>query len=141
MMTINYMGVLAAAVASWMFGALFYGVLGKQWMIALGRSEADIRARAEKRVAPIVPMIVSLIAELLMALMLAGLIGHMTGGHIALKPALLTAGSVWLGFVVTVLATNYAYQNARPLLTAMDSAHWLGALLVQATALALIGQG
>ena len=79
-----------------------------------GGSQAQIKARDEKRVVPVVPMFISFVAELVMALMLAGLIGHLTGGGPAMKPALLAAGSVWLGFVVTVLATNYAYQQRNP---------------------------
>ena len=40
---INYVGILAAAVAAWLVGAVWYGVLGKQWMAALGWTEASSR--------------------------------------------------------------------------------------------------
>ena len=138
-MTINYWGVLAAAVASWVFGAIYYGALGKQWMVALGRSEAQIKARDERKVVPVVPMIVSFVAEIVMAFMLAGLIVHLDAGVSTIKAGLLTGGFVWLGFVVTVLATNYGYQQMKPSLTAIDSGHWLGVLLLQGLAIGAIG--
>lgn len=138
-MTINYWSVLAATVAAWIFGAVYYGVLGEKWMAALGRSEADIKARREKKVVPVVPMIVSFIAELLMAFMLAGLIAHLDGGAATVKAGLLTGGFVWLGFVVTVLATNYGYQQMKPSLTIIDCLHWLGVLLIQGAVLGAMG--
>ena len=46
---INYVGILAAAVAAWLVGAAWYGVLGKQWMAALGWTEADMAGPDGKR--------------------------------------------------------------------------------------------
>src|SRR5882762_3071324 len=65
---INFLAVLVAAVAGWLVGAAWYGVLGSQWMAALGRTE-DTR-----RSIPVTPMIIAFIALIVMATMLAGLI-------------------------------------------------------------------
>src|SRR6185503_10080416 len=65
---INYVAVLVAAVAGWLVGAVWYGVLGKQWMAALGWTEADITGPDGKRRMPMGPMIVAFIAQLVMAL-------------------------------------------------------------------------
>ncbi|MDE2362302.1 MAG: DUF1761 domain-containing protein [Hyphomicrobiales bacterium] len=138
-MAINYWGVLAATVAAWIFGAVYYGVLGERWMIALGRSQADIAARRAKKVVPVGPMVISFVAELVMAFMLAGLVGHIAGGAPTIKAGLLTGGPCWLGFVVTVLATNYGYQQAKPSLTIIDSLHWLGVLLIQGIVIGAVG--
>ncbi len=137
-MALDLLAVFAAAVASWIFGAVFYGALGGTWMAALGRSEAQIAARAAQRVAPVGPMIVSFVAELIMAATLAGLLAHLSGAP-SIRAALVAAALVWLGFVVPALATNYAYQNAKPALTIIDSAHWLGVLLLQALVIAALG--
>jgi hypothetical protein len=132
-------GVLAAAVASWIFGAIYYGALGRRWMMALGRSDAQIKARDEKKVVPVVPMIISFVAELVMAFMLAGLLGQLAPGAMTIKAGLLTGGSLWLGFVITVLATNYGYQQAKPSLTLIDGGHWLGVLLLQGLLIGAMG--
>ena len=55
------------------------------------------------------------------------------------KAGLLTGGFVWLGFVVTVLATNYGYQQMKPSLTLIDGLHWLGVLLIQGAVIGAMG--
>ena len=130
-MAINLWSVLAAAVAAWIFGAIYYGTLGEKWMIALGRSEADIKAQRAQKAVPVVPMIISFIAELVMAFMLAGLIVHFGGGATTVKAGLTIGCFIWLGFVITVLATNYGYQQMKPTLTFIDGLHWLGVLAIQ----------
>ena len=84
-------------------------------------------------------MIVSLVAEFLMAFLLAGLVAHLDGGAVTIKAGVLTGFFCWLGFVVTVLATNYAYQQMKPTLTLIDGAHWLGVLLIQGFAIGALG--
>ena len=133
-MAISYVSVLAAAVSSWIFGAVFYGALGKQWMAALGWSAADMTGPDGKRALPVVPMIVSFVGELVMAAIFAGLLAHLYGTA-SIRGALISGAVIWLGFVAPALATNYAYQKAKPALTLIDSAHWLGVLLTQALVL------
>lgn len=134
MSSINWLGVLAATVASWMFGAVYYGALGKRWMRALGRGEADI----EKRVVPVVPMIVSFVAEFVMAATLAGIVYHLAGGA-PLRGALISAAMVWLGFTLAPMVVNNAYQSAKLSLSLIDGAHWFGVLMIQALVLGLMG--
>ncbi len=136
-MTINYWAVLAATVAAWIFGAAFYGLLGERWMIALGRSKEAIEARRAHKAVPVVAMIVSFIAELVMALVLAGLMAHV--GAYSVRTGLVTAALCWFGFVLTTTATNHGYQQARPALTLIDNAHWLGVLLLQGAILGALG--
>ncbi len=40
---INYVAILAAAVAAWSAGAVWYGILGKQWLVGtrMDRSRHD----------------------------------------------------------------------------------------------------
>ena len=38
----EFLSVIAAAVAAWVFGAIWYGVIGKQWMAASGLTEESI---------------------------------------------------------------------------------------------------
>ena len=136
-MTINYWGIPAAAVAAWVFGAAYYGALGGKWMAALGRSEKEIEARRAQKAVPVVPMIVSFVAELVMAFILAGLMAHL--GGFSVRTGLLTGAICWFGFVLTTTATNHGYQQAKPSLTLIDSAHWLGVMLIQGAVLGALG--
>ena len=45
--------MVAAAVVGFLFGGIWYGVLGKSWMAALGKTEAEIKAR-RMEVAPMI---------------------------------------------------------------------------------------
>jgi hypothetical protein len=137
MMMLNYVAILAAAVAAWIVGAVWYTVLGKAWMSALGWTPEQIAAARAARRMPIGPMILSFFAELIMAAMLSGIMVH-TGGF-SVRIGIISALLIWFGFVVTTIAVNNAYPGRRPLLTVIDSGHWLAVLLVQGVVLGLLG--
>ncbi len=60
------LSVIVAAAAAWIFGAVWYGVIGKQWMAASGLTEADVN-----RANP-----VPYIGSFLCALLVAGMFRH-----------------------------------------------------------------
>ena len=134
---INYVAIIAAAVASWLAGAVWYGVLGKQWLAALGWTEADVRGPDGKGRMPMGPMILSFIAALVMAFMLSGLMGHV--GPISIRSGIISAALVWVGFVITTIAVNNAFQKRRAMLTVIDGGHWLLALIAQGAVLGAFG--
>jgi hypothetical protein len=134
---INYVAILAAAVAAWLAGAVWYGVLGKQWLAALGWTEADMVGPDGKRRMPTGPMILSFIAALVMAFMLSGLMGHV--GPLSVRSGIISGALVWLGFVVTTIAVNNAFQRRKAMLSVIDSGHWLLALIVQGAVLGAFG--
>jgi hypothetical protein len=130
---INYLAVVVAGVAGWLVGAVWYGVLGKVWMDAAG----IVCPEGTRRPMPIGPMILSFVAVLLMALMLAGLIGHM--GPPTVMIGVISGALVWLGFVITTIAVNNAFQGRKPMLTVIDGGHWLAVLVVEGIVLGLFG--
>jgi hypothetical protein len=134
--TINHLAVLVAAVVSWLFGAAYYGVLGQQWMAALGKTKAELMPTGRPN--PVV-FIISFIAQIVMAEMLAGSIAHLGVGQLNVKNALISAAFIWVGFVLTVLVTTHGYQGNKRMLTLIDGAHWLGVLLLQGLVLGLMG--
>ena len=130
---INYVGIVAAAVAAWLVGAAWYGVLGKQWLAALGWTEADMAGPDGKRRMPLGPMIVSFVAALVMAFLLSGLMAHV--GPISIRSGMISGALVWVGFVITTIAVNNAFQRRSVLLTVIDGGHWLLALMVEGAVL------
>lgn len=130
---LNYWPILIAAIAGFAFGAVWYGALSRQWMAALGRSPADMqKARAGMGSVPW-PFIVTFIALLVMAWMFAGVLLHLARGGTAMsvRAGMISGFFLWLGFVITTLAVNHAFQGARRSLTLIDGGHWLGVLLIQ----------
>ena len=66
---LNLFAVVLAAVVSFMFGWLWYGILfSKQWMGACGKTEADMKAQGAPSPTPFV---ISFVALLVMAWVLA----------------------------------------------------------------------
>jgi hypothetical protein len=132
---LNYFAVLLAGLASFVFGAAWYGALAKPWLAARGLAPGAPQP-LPARLGPIpVPYLIALLAELVMAWMLAGVVLHLARGGLAPSPrtAAISAGFLWLGFVVTTLGVNHAFQGAKTTLTLIDGGHWLGVLLIQGT--------
>lgn len=129
---INYLAIGAAAVTSFIFGALWYGTLGKVWMTAAGLSEEDTKPK------PLI-FVMTFVCQLVMAWVLAGLVGHLGENQVTLSNAIISALFVWVGFVLVPVIVNYGFQGKPIMLTIVDGGHWLGVLLVQATVIGLIG--
>jgi len=134
---INYLAVFAAAVAAWLAGAVWYGILGKQWLAALGWTEADVTGPDGRRRMPMGPMVLSFIAALIMAFLLSGLTAHV--GPLTIRSGIISGALVWLGFVITSIAVNNAFQKRKAMLTVIDGGHWLLALIVQGAVLGAFG--
>ena len=43
-MTVNWLSILIAAVAAWLFGGVYYTALGKYWMAAQGKTMEQCQA-------------------------------------------------------------------------------------------------
>jgi hypothetical protein len=126
---LNYLAVLAAAVASFLFGGVWYNFFSKQWMEAVGRSPDSM----QKGKAGIGLYLLAFGAQLIMAWMLAGVLLHLSlgGMTLGLRSGIISAVLMWLGFVITTMVVNYAFHGARHALTLIDGGHWLGVLVIQ----------
>jgi hypothetical protein len=120
---VNWLAVVVAAVAVWLFGAVWYTALSKPWMRA-----ARIDPSTAKK--SILPFIISFGTELIMALVFALVVGAMTGGEPTLVAGVVFGFVLWLGFVATTLTANHRYENFGWDLTLIDGGHWLGVLLI-----------
>ncbi len=129
--------IIVATIASWIFGALYYGALANPWMAAAGITEDDIRGESG-RPSPR-PYVISIICEFVMAYMLAVLLLHTSTSGFTLASALFSAFLLWLAFVFTTQLVNHQYSIKPFSLTVIDSGHWLGVMLIQAAVMALMG--
>jgi hypothetical protein len=130
----NYLAIVIAAVAGFAFGAAYYMSLSKQWLAAVGKTKEDL---AGKRSAA--PFIVSIVALLVMAWVLAGTLGHLGPGQVTLKNGVISALFLWVGFVATTVAVNNAFGGRKPMLSIIDSIHWLGVLVIQGAIIGAMG--
>lgn len=128
----NYWAMLAATVAAFVFGAVYYGTLSKPWMKAARVSEA------EAKFGPAL-FAVTFACQLVMAFVLVTMIGSLANGQPTLGGALLVGLLVWAGFIATTMTINHRYQNAGWDLTLIDGAHWLGVALIMSLVIGLMG--
>jgi hypothetical protein len=124
------LSILAAAVAAWLFGAVYYVLLGNAWVAALGMRKDDLKPTP-------LPFILSFVAELVMAWVLAGILIHV--GVAGPKAGIVAGALCWLGFVATTVLVNNAYPGRSFMLTVIDAAHWLGVLLIMGVVIGLLG--
>ena len=126
---LNYMAVMVAAIASFIFGGIWYNLFSKQWMEALGMTP-DKMPRDRGGIGLYV---LAFVAQVVMAWMLAGVLLHMAAGGLptSLRTGLISAAFLWFGFVITTMVVNYSFHGARHMLTVLDGGHWLGVLLIQ----------
>ncbi len=130
----NYWAVVIAAAASFIFGGIYYGFFGTQWLSALGKTEEEHKASNMT-----VPTILTFVAQLVMAYVLAGLVGHLGTNEVTLSNGIISGFFVWLGFVITTMSVNYAYQDRKFSLMLIDGVHWLGVLLIQGAVIGFFG--
>lgn len=133
----NVVPILAATIAGWLFGALWYGLFGRPRRRAAGLQESDVkRPSGSMRKSPYV---FAFIFEFWMASILAGalILAPVEAG--LWQVALGTAFIIWAGFVLPTQLINHRYARRPWRLTVMDGTHWLGVMLLQAAVLTLIG--
>ncbi len=98
----EFISVIAAGAAAWIFGAVWYGVIGKQWMEASGLTEETINRKDPA------PYIVSFICTLLVA----GMTRHVlaSSGVDTLGKGILTGVGLGAFIVAPWIATNVMFS-------------------------------
>ncbi len=103
-MKTNYAAVFIAAIAYWLLGAVWYGVLfSKPWMAL-----ENISIEQSKSLNPVLPYVITFILNLLIAYALAQICiwrSANTAGRGASVGVLL-----WIGFVGPITYTTYMYE-------------------------------
>ena len=129
---LNFVGVLAASVAFYLIGYLWYGVLFQEpWMAAAG-----IPADAQENMNPMV-----MIGGFVITIMQVVGIGFVMKwkGAAGLNGAVMTALALWVVFALPFATYAYLYSAApNATLLMIDASHLLVGWVVSAAVLALI---
>jgi hypothetical protein len=129
---VSYLAIIIAAFAAFIFGAVWYILLGTRWLSALGKSEGDLKAMSSP-----VPFVTTGVALILMAWMLAGVLGHL--GTVDVWHGIVTGFFLWLGFAATTMTVNHRFQGLPWSLSFIDGGYWLGVLLIQGAIIGAFG--
>ena len=103
-MKTNYGAIVVSAVAYWMLGALWYGVLfGQRWMVLEG-----ITMEQSRSANPALPYVISFALDLLIAFVLAQLCSWRNANTAARGAAV--GVLLWIGIVAPIVGTTYMYE-------------------------------
>ncbi len=126
------LAILAAGVAGWVFGAIWYGALGKVWQRALKLDPETCKGQKM----PLAPMVASLVAALVMSAVLYQLLSNL--GVSGTGPAALAGLTIGVGFLATSTLVNNMFQQKSFTLTVIDAGHWVLAVVMEAVVLSLL---
>ncbi len=110
--------IVIAAVAEWLLGALWYGLLFRRsWMAMVGFSETNKPKNGA----------LGMVSSFIACLLLTYVIAHVVGWAGAMT---FTAGAklgiiCWLGFMAPPLFAQHIFENRRANLFAINAAYWL----------------
>jgi hypothetical protein len=129
---INYPAVALAAVAAFLFGAVWYIALTKPWMKA---------ARIDPSHSGMNPAILAMTfaGEVVLALGLAGIIGHLGEGQVTLANGMVSGFFVGLIIILPVIIINHRNQLFGWDLTLIDGVHWLGVGVIMGAVIGWMG--
>lgn len=115
------LNVLAAAVASYAFGSVWYMVLAKPWMAAAGVTESDIKDENGKMKGGPAPFIIAFLC----AIVIAGMMRHifMLAGISGIGKGMISGFGLGLFIVTPWLATHYAFSMRPRALTIIDGGY------------------
>ena len=123
-MKTNYLAVVVAAIAYFILGGLWYGVLfHKPWMAL-----EQMTIEQAKTVSPVVPYIVSFLLELLIAYSLAQLC-IWRNANTASRGASVGV-LVWIGFVGPIALMTYMFEMRPRALYAINEFYPLAGLIL-----------
>ena len=128
-----WVAVIAAGLAAFVFGAVYYTVLGNVWMQAQGINPGD---DCKDKKMPVAPMLTALGGALVMSWVLQHLLVLLEAR--SWQQAIVVALTIGIGFVVTSQLVNNMFQQRTLKLTAIDSGLCLGGLVIEAVVLTLL---
>jgi hypothetical protein len=129
-LTVNHLSILIAAVAAWVFGAIYYNVLGGAWIRAQGKTMEQCKAEmaGKSKLEMAAPFVLAFAGAVIMAWALYGVLLHMN--NFTARAGMISGAIIWFGFVLTTITVNNAFAQRKPLVTVIDSLHWLGGLIL-----------
>ncbi len=111
MFDVNLLAVLVSGIVAMILGGFWYSPLlfGNIWMKGMGFTEADMKEAKKKGMA--LAYFLNFLAALLTAYVLAHFI--QIAGAENMPDALMTAGWIWLGFMVTLTLGSVLWDNKK----------------------------
>ncbi len=133
---INYVAVIAAAIASMVLGFLWYGPLfGKKWIAMMGWKPRDIE-KAKKKGGMGTSYAIAFAGSLVMALVLAYFV--QAGQAVTALEGAQVGFWAWLGFIATVTLGSVLWEGKTKDLWLLNNAYQLLSLMIMGAIVAVM---
>ncbi|NYT39665.1 DUF1761 domain-containing protein [Sphingomonas sp. R-74633] len=133
-MQIHWLAILAAAVAGFVVGGLWYGPLfGKAWMQARGISPEEAKAGVN------MPLLFG--STFVLNLVAAFMLDHLYNTYdttVGFHHSLVIAGIIGVGFITTSIGVNYLFSRLPRSLFLIDAGYWIVMYLVMGAIFGLL---
>jgi len=136
----NVLAIVTAAIAAWLFAAVYYTSLSGPWLRAMGKTIEQCKAEqaAKAGLGKAMPFILAFVGNLIMAWAIYGITLHMS--MFTLRAGMIIGAACWLGFVLTTMTVNNAFAGRKAMLTVIDGLGWLGAMIIIGGIIGWFGQ-
>src|SRR3989344_3042591 len=132
--SINWLAVLIAAVVNMIVGSLWYGpIFGRAWKRMMGLTDESMKSM---RLSAMQAMAGGFITAIVMAYVLAHFVA--VNGVADMSGALELAFWIWLGFMATVTAGSFLWENKPFKLFVLNAAEQLVALVLMAMVMVMM---
>jgi uncharacterized membrane protein len=121
----NYLAIILAAIVCFLIEAAWYSYFLEAWLKGIGRTDAWLISTG---VNPALQYATAMLSECLIAAMISTFT-QLTGPQTAFRGMKVAAG-LWLGFVLTTWATEYAFEVRSYRLFAINTGFWLVGMVV-----------
>ncbi len=122
---LNWVAILVAAIASFLFEALWYSIFLNQWLTGIGRTREWLMANSAN---PALQYGVAIVCAIIAATVLSIII--QASGKDTARRGILCGALIWLGFVATSWATEYIFEVRTLQIYAINAGFWLFDLML-----------
>jgi ABC-type thiamin/hydroxymethylpyrimidine transport system permease subunit len=122
---LNWVAILVAGIASFIFEALWYSIFMNEWLAGIGRTREWLMTTG---VSPALQYGVAIVCAIIASAVLSIVI-QATGEH-TLRRGVICGALVWLGFVATSWATEYIFEVRSLQIFAVNAGFWFFDLML-----------
>jgi len=117
--------ILAAGLAGWVFGAIWYTSLSKPWQRAHGINPEDCKDQKM----PMMPLVIAFLGAIVMAATLYQILTNL--GVMGVTHGAIAGLTIGIGFLFVATVVNNQFQQKNWVATLIDGGHWSLVLMIE----------